>query len=295
MSVRNNEERAGPIPSTDSSAATAAAQNSQNVSNASNLSFVVPTEVVELPSQGLFYPKGHPMHGKDTIEIKHMTAKEEDILTSRALLKKGVAIDRLLQSIIVDKSIRPHELLVGDKNAIMVSARISAYGPEYNSRITCPHCMTVNEPAIDLYECQNMKYGLTSTDDIKEVEGPSPNGTYLIHLPVTKAAVEVKLMNGMDEKRFSERLQYRKKHRQPEAMLTDQIKTFTVSVNGTPMTPKVVAFIDNMPIRDSRFLRNMYSKLTPVVELKHNFNCDNCGFEQEVEVPITAQFFWPDA
>ena len=223
-----------------------------------------------------------------------MTAKEEDILTSRALLKKGIAIDRLLQSIIVDKSIRPHELLVGDKNAIMVSARISAYGPEYNSRITCPHCMTVNEPAINLLACQKMKYGIKNTDDLEGVEGPTSSGTYIVTLPTTKAKFEVKLMNGIDEKRFSDRLQYRKKHRQPDAMLTDQIKTFTVSVNGSPLGPQVFAFIDNMPIRDSRFLRNTYNKLTPIVELKHEFNCNNCGFEQEVEVPITAQFFWPD-
>tara|TARA_R100000152_G_scaffold20398_1_gene14008 strand:- start:1125 stop:2027 length:903 start_codon:yes stop_codon:yes gene_type:complete len=300
MSVRNNEERAGPVPSANSSAASAAsthqaAQNPKDIANASNLNFIIPTEFVELPSQGQFYPKGHPMHGKDTLEIKHMTAKEEDILTSRALLKKGIAIDRLLQSIIIDKTVRPHELLVGDKNAIMVSARISAYGSEYKSRITCPNCMTVNEPEIDLSACQKMKYGLSNTEEIEGVEGPSPNGTYLITLPATKAKVEVKLMNGADEKRFSDRLQYRKKNRQPDAMLTDQIKTFTVAINGTPMGPKVFGFIDNMPIRDSRFLRNTYNKLTPVVELKHNFCCDNCAYEQEVEVPITAQFFWPDS
>jgi len=297
MSVRNNEERVGPQPSAKSSAATAQAQVAPNqpnsIGDAGGLSFVVPTEFVEIPSRGRLYPKGHPMHGRDTIEIKHMTAKEEDILTSRTLLKKGVAIDRLLQSIIIDKSVKPHELLVGDKNALMVCARIAAYGPEYKSRITCPNCMTVNEPEIDLMQAKNTKFGI-GQGEIEGVQGPSPNGTYLITLPTTKAQVEVKLMNGVDEKKFSDRMAYRKKHRQPEAMLTDQIKTFVVAINGTPLSSPVYKFIDNLPIRDSRYLRTKYNEITPVMELKHEFVCDNCGFDQEVEVPITAQFFWPD-
>ena len=59
-----------------------------------------PTEVIDLPSEGKLYPEGHPcLNGK--IEIKYMTAKEEDILTSQNLIKKGVVIDRLLNSLII--------------------------------------------------------------------------------------------------------------------------------------------------------------------------------------------------
>jgi hypothetical protein len=70
---------------------------------------------VDLPSQGRFYAQGHPLHGQDSIEIKQMTAKEEDILTSRTLLKKGVALDKLIESLIVNKAINPSTLLIGDR------------------------------------------------------------------------------------------------------------------------------------------------------------------------------------
>ena len=91
------------------------------------------------------------------------------------------------------------------------------------------------------------------------------------------------------------RLQFRKKNRQTEANLTDQFKTFVQSINNVTVMQDVFRYIDNLPVRDSRFLRTTYSKLTPAVELKHDFVCSGCSFEQEVEVPITAQFFWPDA
>ena len=98
-------------------------------------SFVIPTEFVELPSKGLFYPPNHPLHNQETIEIKQMTAKEEDILTSRSLLKKGVAIERVISSVIMDKRIKPATLLVGDRNAIIIAARISGYGSDYATKI----------------------------------------------------------------------------------------------------------------------------------------------------------------
>ena len=94
-----------------------------NPDNSGGFSFVVPTEFVELPSQGRYYPEGHPLHGEDTIEIRHMTAKEEDILTSRTLLKKGVALDRVLQNVIVNKQISAESMLVGDRNAAIIAMR----------------------------------------------------------------------------------------------------------------------------------------------------------------------------
>ena len=64
------------------------------------LTFTTPTEFVELPSGGNYYPEGHRLHGEQTVEIKFMTAKEEDILTSKTLIKQGVALERLLKSVI---------------------------------------------------------------------------------------------------------------------------------------------------------------------------------------------------
>ena len=105
---------------------------------AGGFSFATPTEFVELPTQGKYYPEGHPLHGEESIEIRYMTAKDEDILTSETLLKKGLAIERLLQSVIVNKAIDVNTLYVGDKNAILIAARITGYGNQYTTRTLCP-------------------------------------------------------------------------------------------------------------------------------------------------------------
>jgi hypothetical protein len=110
--------------------------------NTNVFSFVAPTEFVELPSEGKFYASDHPLYNQKTIEIKQMTAKEEDILSSMTLIKNGVALERLLESVIIDKSIKPETLLLGDRNAIIIAARVSGYGMEYRTEIRCPNCQT---------------------------------------------------------------------------------------------------------------------------------------------------------
>jgi hypothetical protein len=227
-----------------------------------------------------------------------MTAKEEDILSSKSLLKQGVAIDRFLQSVLVNKSVDTDSLLVGDKNALIVAARCSGYGNDYLTKITCPSCTTTAETNIDLDEVQRMNPGYIekeADEPINGVSGPTTTGCYLITLPVTKAVFEVRLMTGREEKVFTKRVETRRKKKQGEAFLTDQFKTFTVSIDGVNVARQMYNFIDNLPVKDSRFLRTAYSQLSPALQLKHDFVCEECGHEQEVEVPITAQFFWPNA
>tara|TARA_Y100001963_G_scaffold152926_1_gene238644 strand:- start:674 stop:1114 length:441 start_codon:yes stop_codon:yes gene_type:complete len=130
---------------------------------------------------------------------------------------------------------------------------------------------------------------------IEGVTGPNSSGNYIITLPMTKAKFEVKLMNGRDEKAFSKRLETRKRKKLGEALMTDQFKTFTVTINGVGNNRQMFNFIDNLPVRDSRFLRTAYAKISPAMQLKYDFVCQECDHGQEVEVPITAQFFWPDA
>lgn len=291
--MRNNDERTGAVEQPDSPAP------SLQQPGQMGLNFVSPTEFVEIPSKGKFYPSGHPLHGAEAVEIRHMTAKEEDILSSKTLLKQGVAIDRFLESVLVDKRITTDQLLVGDKNALIIAARISGYGNEYNAAVGCPNCGSQNKCEVDLLEAREAYAG--SFDESLEgaapegISGPNVSGFYHITLPVSKAVFEVRMMTGREERAFTKRVEQRKKKNQSEAMLTDQFKTFTVSINGVGDLKQVYRFIDNLPVRDSRFLRQAYTKISPALNLKHDFMCTECGHEQEVEVPITAQFFWPDA
>jgi len=286
MSVRNNEDRLGHREPSDSSPVPQAQQAAQS----SPFSFVVPTEFVTLPSKGKYYPEGHPLHGVEVIEVSHMTAKEEDILTSKSLLRKGVAIDRLLQSVIVDKRVDPNGLLIGDKNAIIVATRIHAYGEDYETKVTCPACGTTSNYGFDLSQI-----GFDFEEDLSLFEGvvEQKDSNYVITLPKTKVKVEAKLLTGQDEKNLSEAAAMKRKHNLPESPLTDQFRAMIVSVNGNADPAYINSFIEAVPAKDSRFLRSVYDKIVPNIDMSQQFSCNNCGYDTAMEVPLSAGFFWP--
>ena len=256
----------------------------------STFQFVTPTEFVELPSKGVFYPEGHPLHNKDTIEIRHMTAKDEDILTSRTLLKKGLAIERLLKNIIVNKAIQPNRLLVGDRNAILVAARITGYGETYETNVTCPACNTKSTFPFDLkttkvYHGDDYEdYNITESDD----------GTFFVDLPLTKVQAQVRILNGADEAEITQMVDRNRRRSSIEGNLTAQFSKSIVSLNGDTNKNTIQQFIEMMPAYDSRYLRGAYRCITPNIDLSQDFRCDNCGHEQEMGVPFTADFFWPN-
>ena len=258
----------------------------------SPLSFVVPTEFVDLPSKGLYYPENHPLHKVDCIEIRHMTAKDEDILTSRTLLKKGIALDRFLQNIVTNKKVDIRKMLVGDKNALVVAARISGYGADYNTRVTCPACLAKVEHLFDLNDS-----AVKSADDIDfkdlDVE-QTDRGTFLLTLPKMNVNVELKLLNGIDEAEIVRLSEQNKKNKKVESMLTQQLFRTIVSVNGDTSKKTINYVVDNMPATDARHLRKKYQAITPTIDMTQHFECVDCGHEQEMEVPFTTDFFWPD-
>jgi len=283
--MRNNEGRIGAVQTADTPPA-----NTSNspVGSTSLLNFVVPTDFVELPSKGKFYSEDHPLYNVDNIEIRQMTAKDEDILTSRALLQKGIAIDRLIENLIVDKQIKSNDLLVGDKNAIMMTARISAYGNVYNTSVTCPICAQTSQYDFDL---NNVKWQ-TANDEDTDAEVLN-QANCLIILPVSKIKVEVKFLTTADEKRLIESAERKRKRNLKDTSLTDQMKAFIVSANGVVDRSELADFIDEMPAKDSRYLRTEYVKLVPNIDLTQNFVCKYCISETKLEVPFTTDFFWP--
>jgi ribosomal protein S19 len=264
-------------------------QITQN-NDANPFSFVVPTEFVELPSKGKYYPEHHPLHNQETIEIKHMTAKEEDILTSRALLKKGVALDRLLDSIIIDKRIKGENLFVGDRNAILLAARISGYGSDYSTKITCPSCETNQTCEFDLHT-----FGVYEGNGFIENEiTDNGNGTFNVVLPRTKLDVTFKLLSGIDERKLVNHIDKARKSKKEEKTVTTQLKQVIIAVNGHPVQKNIEQIVNNLPSLDASFLRSMVKLVTPNVDMIQNFECNSCDYEQELEVPLTADFFWPD-
>ena len=262
-------------------------QDTQPPAQTGGFSFVVPTEFVELPSQGRFYPEGHPLRGKDSIEIRQMTAKEEDMLTSRTLLKKGIALDRVIASLIVDKSIDPDSLLVGDRNSIIIATRVSGYGNMYETKVSCPNCGTKQEYSFDLNRANIYDGSDANSVGVKA----NDDGTFNTILPRTGVDVQFRLLNGRDEKVFMSGMEAARKSKS-EKNVTRQLATIVVSLNGDSSMQAKQYFIDNVPSIDSRHLRLAYRLSAPNVDLTQHFQCIECSHEQEMEVPLSADFFW---
>lgn len=245
-----------------------------------------PSETISLPSKGMLYPIDSPL-SNGTIEIKYMTAREEDILTSQNLIKQGVVIDRLLQSLIVTP-INYEDLLVGDKNAIMVAARVLGYGKDYNITIDCPDCKFKNDVLVDLTSLEDKKVDMSNWQ--KGVN------EFLFTLPASKVDITYKLLTHKDERAIENELKGLKKISMKSGVdseITTRLKNTIIAVNGD-RNPKVIReFVDSMLAIDSRELREHIRENTPDVDMEILFTCKSCAYEELMSMPIEVGFFWP--
>jgi len=261
------------------------------------LSFPNPTILVDLPSKGKSYPEGHPLNNKTYVEIKEMTAKEEDILTNKSYIRKGLLIEKLVESLLVDKSIPVSTLLVGDKNAIMVAARISAYGANYDVTVNCSSCGSKNILSIDLTEAklkttpEDLKQAIPEVSSITQLE----NGNILLLLPKTNWIVECKMMTGVDERKILGIIEQKKNKNDnsSELAISEQLKLIIVSINSVFDEEMINNAVDVMPAYDAKILRNTYQRVIPNMVIEKHYVCSSCAEEQDLEVPFTQEFFWP--
>ena len=247
----------------------------------------IPTEVVPLPSKGLIYPQESSLHKKESLEIRPMTAREEDILMSRAYIKNGTVITKLIESCLIDKSIDVESLISGDRNALMVALRITGYGADYHVEVQCPECLSKTKAVFDLSQLP-----------IKPLEvEPVTIGEnkFEVVLPVTKKTVTVKFLDANDEKEMliiSERK--KKSGIKANSLITDRLQRAIISVDNITDKNKISFFVKNMPVRDSLALRRFLEKQEPGVKMSEHIVCDVCYEESEVEIPVTSSFFWPE-
>jgi hypothetical protein len=299
MSTRNKDRLGVENTTSDDDGAAAAAQIQSQQEDAApapslNFNFVTPTEFVEIPSKGRFYPPGHPLHNVEVVEVKHMTTKEEDILSSVALIKKGIVFERLLSSVLVDRTINVDSLLAGDKTAIIVALRAHNYGPIYSVNMSCPACNTTSEHEFDLTEFKT-DYGYFDEKEYELEVEPTNRGTFLIkNLPISKWSFEVRSFTGEEEKKFSKKTEARKKKNMMEEAFAVQIDTFTVSIDQVGDRTTISKAISVLPAKDSRLLRKTYGQLMPKLELSDEFVCQNCNHQERVDMPFEANFFWTE-
>ena len=242
--------------------------------------FRLPTEVVDLPSKGLLYPKSNPL-SSGNIEMKYMTAREEDILTNQSYIQKGIVLDKLLQSLIVS-DVDYNDLIIGDKNAIMIAARILGYGKDYSFQ----------------YKGQEVTVDLTTMQDKPFDESIITQGIneFKFTLPKSGTNLTFKILTHGDELKIDRELEgLRKINKDNAPELSTRLKYMITSIEDN-REPKVVrGFVDNYLLaQDSRALREYIRQIQPDVDLKFDFDGPN-GVEEGVALPIGLSFFWPDA
>ena len=247
-----------------------------------------PTEVIDLPSKGYFYPKDNPL-SSGQVEIKYMTAREEDILTSVNLIQKGLAIDRLLESVIVDEKVSLDDLLLGDKNAIMIATRILGYGKDYTVQLTDPSTGEKQEETFDLTLVGDKKF------DKKLFK--SGKNEFEFELPSSKIKILFRLLTHKEEKEIDAELKALRKFTKESGIsseITTRLKKAIVSVGGDTSLKRVSEFVDNELLsRDSFAFREYLQEITPDIDMSFTFISETTGEDTTMDIPLDVEFFWP--
>ena len=245
-----------------------------------------PTEVIDLPSKGHFYPKDNPL-SSGQVEIKYMTAREEDILTSSNLIQKGIVMDKLMEALVVS-DINLDDVLIGDKNAIFIASRVLAYGKEYTFEYMDPSSGERRNETVDLTKFEHKELDWSKFEKGKN--------EHIFKLPVCKKTITFKLLSQHEERQIESELKAMRKFTKDSGIdpeVTTRLKASIVSIDGNNDRTTINNFIDNEFLAvDSLSYRKYLGSITPDVDMTFSVELDNGDFE-EVAVPVTATFFWP--
>jgi hypothetical protein len=242
-----------------------------------------PTEVLDLPSKGLVYPKEHPL-AKGTIEIKYMTAKEEDILASQNLIKKGVVLDKLFESIIVDKKISPNDIIIGDKNAIILATRLLGYGPEYKMSFYSSKLATSVDTVVDLSEVKTKEVDFSLFSNKNEFD---------FETPISKNKIKFKLLTHGDELAIEKDITAIERfNKDTSADITTRLRYMISSVDGNSDVGAINRYINGMLARDSRAFRNYVKSISPDMDMTFTHTYDD-GETEALPITMGVNFFWP--
>jgi len=247
----------------------------------------IAVDAVPLPSRGKVYAVDHPLHMADVVEYRAMTAKEEDILMSQALIKRGTVITELIKSCLINRQIDVQTLLSGDRNALMIAIRASGYGKIYSPSYQCPQCEFKNELEIDL-----------NALPIKPlVIDPVSLGVnaFEFTLPKSKKKITFKFLNGKEEEEIVADMETRKKKGMLNSnLVTGRLLRSITSIEGSADRSLINKFVQYMPAQDSLALRNYIDANEPGVSMKIDFKCNSCDHFEEMNLPMGASFFWPN-
>lgn len=247
-------------------------------------SYPFPTEIISLPSKGLVYPESNPL-SKGEVTVKLMTAREEDILTSATLIKKGIQLDKLLESIVVEPGVSINDLVIGDKNAILVTSRILAFGPDYEAKINDPFDNEEIDITIDLSQIK-----------VKEIDENKLNRSneYDFFLPISKTNIKFKLLTHGDELIINKDIEASQKALKQSNEITTRYRRIITEVDGVRDTGTISNFVTNRLLAgDSKALRKYISDITPDLDLKFDYTSPVTGETEALRIPFGIGFFYP--
>tara|TARA_R110002167_G_scaffold132563_1_gene316846 strand:+ start:969 stop:1796 length:828 start_codon:yes stop_codon:yes gene_type:complete len=247
----------------------------------------IPYELVPIPSNGIIYHPDSSLYCLESVKIKAMTAREEDILSSPALIKEGSVITHLIKSCVVGADIDPDLMISGDRNALMISIRMTGYGPNYPYKATCVQCKHRGE-----YSASLDRLGIKRLE-IKPIE--QGKNEFVYELPVTKKQIKFKFLTEADDKNKKATEKFMSSHTsgKVENKITSFLENSIVEIDGIRDKNKIKHFVMHMPAFDSKALRKFINKNEPGIDMSQKFECVECDHVNDTKLPVNSEFFWP--
>lgn len=252
--------------------------------NPFGLSFVVPTAMVDLPSRGNFYPKSSPMCGVSQVEIKHMTAKEEDLLSSVTEQNNETIFDKLIEGLLVDKQIKARDISEEDKMAILLKARETGYGKDYKAMAFCENCNEVTNTTFDLSKAS---FTEVSEDLVYDPE----DNSFEVVLPVSQVKAKIRKLTQQDQASMDKEQEKKKSLNIQFNRTISSLNRMIISANGVEDPSMLSKFIDVMPAADAKHAISSLNSALPTVSTRQEVTCEKCGNVSEKEAPISWAFF----
>lgn len=240
-----------------------------------------PTQVLDLPSEGKVYPKDNPL-SSGQITIKYMTAKEEDLLSNQNLIKKGIVLDKLFESIIVD-NVNIDDIIIGDKNAIILATRMLGYGADYPVKFYSSKTGTTIEHTVNLSAVSMKEVDLSVFKNKNEFDYTTPSGTKL----------KFKLLTHGDEIAIDKDIAALQKiSKEGSFEITTRLRYMILSVDGNSDVAAITKYVNSMLARDSRAFRAHVKSISPDIDMKFTYTHED-GEVEEAPITMGVNFFWP--
>ena len=264
----------------------------QQETNPFGLSFVVPTEIVKLPSFGRLYGEDSPLQGLEEVEVKSMTAAEEDILINTSFIEQGIVFDRLIDSIMITPGVVAEDLMDCDKIAILMSARRTGYGDKVNFGVSCNNCGADIELEISLTKMLEDTLASSAEVEEKDWEFLNESNTFSFKLPVTELQVQIKLLTAEDTKHLEASKTQKQKLGLPYNETLEFLRACIVEAQGIVDRTSINKLVEILPAADARKIRVVHNENMPKVKADADIHCGSCGHKDKKEVPFSLGWFW---